>query len=152
MSATVIGVDPHKRSHTAVVLDDCEQIASELRVTAGPRQIVELLTWAPAGDRTWAIENANGLGRLLAQQLVAKGETVVDVPAALACRARKLSGRSGRKTDEFDARAVAIAATYNRGLRHVQIDNVSGVLGCSWSVAGSWCHNANARSASCTRC
>ena len=129
MSAIVIGVDPHKRSHTAVVLDDCEQIASEIRVTAGRQQVDELLTWAPAGDRTWAIENANGLGRLLAQQLVTKGETVVDVPAALACRARKLSGRSARKTDEFDARAVAIAATYNRGLRRVKLDNVSAVMG-----------------------
>ena len=119
MSATVIGVDPHKRSHTAVVLDDCEQVASEIRVTASGGQVDELLAWAPTGERVWAIENANGLGRLLAQQLVAKGETVVDVPAALACRARKLSGHSARKTDEFDARAVAIAATYNRGLRRV---------------------------------
>ncbi len=97
MSATVIGVDPHKRSHTAVVLDDCEQVASEIRVTASGGQVEELLAWAPAGQRVWAIENANGLGRLLAQQMVARGEVVVDVPAALACRTRKLSGNSGRK-------------------------------------------------------
>ncbi len=72
MSATVIGVDPHKRSHTAVVLDDCEQIASEMRVVASSAQVEQLLAWAPGGDRLWAIENANGLGRLLAQQLVAQ--------------------------------------------------------------------------------
>ncbi len=48
MSATVIGVDPHKRSHTAVVLDDCEQVASEIRVTASGGQVDELLAWAPA--------------------------------------------------------------------------------------------------------
>lgn len=129
MSATVIGVDPHKRSHTAVMLDDCERIASEIRVAASPEQADQLLAWAPPGERMWAIENANGLGRLLAQQLVARGETVVDVPAALACRARKLSGHSARKTDEYDARSVAIAATYNRGLRRVQADNVTAVLG-----------------------
>ena len=108
MLATVIGVDPHKRSHTAVVLDDCEQVASEIRVAATSTQADQLLTWAPGGERLWAIENANGLGRLLAQQLVARGETVVDVPATLACRARKLSGHSARKTDEYDARSVAI--------------------------------------------
>ncbi len=51
MSATVIGVDPHKRSHTAVVLDDCEQVASEIRVTASGGQVDELLAWAPAGVR-----------------------------------------------------------------------------------------------------
>ncbi len=129
MPATIIGVDPHKRSHTAVVLDDCEEIASQIRVVASSSQVTELLHWAPARERVWAVENANGLGRLLAQQLVAQGEVVVDVPATLAARARKLSGHSARKTDEFDARSVAIAAGHNRGLRHVQLDNVTAVLG-----------------------
>ena len=129
MPATIIGVDPHKRSHTAVVLDDCEEIASQIRVVASSSQVSELLQWAPARERLWAVENANGLGRLLAQQLVAQGEVVVDVPATLAARARKLSGHSARKTDEFDARSVAIAAGHNRGLRHVQLDNVTAVLG-----------------------
>jgi transposase len=128
MSVTIIGVDPHKRSHTAVVLDDCEEVASQIRVAASAGQVDELLAWAPAADRLWAIENANGLGRLLAQQLVVRGETVVDVPAPLACRARKLSGRSGRKTDEFDARAVVIAARHNRGLRQVTVDGTATVL------------------------
>jgi transposase len=129
MPATVIGVDPHKRSHTAVVLDDCEQVVSQIRVVASRSQVAELLHWAPATDRLWAIENANGLGRLLAQQLVARGETVVDVPATLASRARKLSGHSARKTDEFDARSVAIAAAHNRRLRHVVAEDATAVLG-----------------------
>ncbi|MDQ3708516.1 MAG: IS110 family transposase [Actinomycetota bacterium] len=119
MPATIIGVDPHKRSHTAVVLDEGERIVSQLRVDAGPGQVDKLLGWAPGGERVWAVENANGLGRLLAQQLVARGEIVVDVPATLSCRARKLSGHSGRKTDEFDARSVVIAAAHNNRLRHV---------------------------------
>ena len=129
MSATIIGIDPHKRSHTAVVLDDCEEIVSQIRVAASSNQVPELVAWAPPGDRVWAVENANGLGRLLAQQLVLGGETVVDVPATLAARARKLSGHSARKTDEFDARSVAIAAAHNRGLRSVDVENVSAVLG-----------------------
>ena len=128
MSVTIIGVDPHKRSHTAVVLDDCEEIATQIRVAASAGQVDELLAWAPTAERLWAVENANGLGRLLAQQLVVRGEAVVDVPAPLACRARKLSGRSGRKTDEFDARAVAIAARHNRGLRRVAVDDATTVL------------------------
>lgn len=129
MPATIIGVDPHKRSHTAVVLDDCEEIAAQIRVTAAPDQLEQLLAWAPAGERLWAMENANGLGRLLAQQLVVHGETVVDVPAPLAARARKLSGHSARKTDEFDARSVVIAARHNRGLRRVALENATAVLG-----------------------
>ncbi len=129
MSAIIIGVDPHKRSHTAVVLDDGEEIVSQIRVAASPSQVKELLHWAPSAERLWAVDNANGLGRLLAQQLVAHGETVVDVPATLAARARKLSGHSARKTDEFDARSVAIAAGHNRGLRHVVVENVTAVVG-----------------------
>src|SRR4051794_29450071 len=50
-----------------------------------------LQRWAAGWpQRVWAIEGAAGLGRLLAQQLVASGETVVDVPSALAARARVL--------------------------------------------------------------
>ncbi len=42
MSTTIIGIDPHKRSHTAVVLDECEQIAAQLRVEASPWQVDQL--------------------------------------------------------------------------------------------------------------
>jgi len=129
MPATIIGVDPHKRSHTAVVLDEGERIASQLRVNAGPEQVDELLGWAPGGERVWAIENANGLGRLLAQQLLSRGEVVTDVPATLSCRARKLSGHSGRKPDDYDARSVVIAAARNNRLRRVSMDNNTVVLG-----------------------
>ena len=93
MEVKVIGVDPHKRSHTAVVLDDDEEIAAQLRVAADRRQVERLVSLA--GDwpeRIWAVENANGLGRLLSQQLVMAGEQVVDVPASLSYRTRKLSG------------------------------------------------------------
>ena len=39
-------------------------------------------SWAECFEkRTWAIESAGGLGYLLAQQLVARGEEVLDVPA-----------------------------------------------------------------------
>lgn len=63
MEPTIIGVDPHKRSHTAVVLNDGEEILAELRVVADRRQVDQLLAWAdpwPVG--VWAIENVNGLG------------------------------------------------------------------------------------------
>ncbi len=53
----------------------------------------------------------------------------MDVPATLSARARTLSGHSGRKTDEHDARSVAIAAGRTRGLRRVSLENVTVVLG-----------------------
>ncbi len=145
MSATIIGVDPHKRSHTAVVLDDGEEVVSRLRVTANRDQVAQLLAWAPAASqRLWAVENANGLERLLAQQLVAAGEDVVDVPATLSSRARKLSGKSGRKTDAHDARSVAIAAAHHHGLRRVTVETTAVVVGMLWTAAGSWCPSGTA--------
>jgi transposase len=88
-----------------------EQSLSDLRVRSGPNQLARLLEWATAfPERTWAIENATGLGYLLAQQLVAAGERVVDVQPKLAARVRVLVTESTNKNDPHDALSVAIAA------------------------------------------
>jgi hypothetical protein len=61
-----IGVDPHKGSHTAVALDEQETVLGQLRVRSGPDQLARLSKWAEAWPgRTWAVENASGLGYLL---------------------------------------------------------------------------------------
>lgn len=99
MSMT-IGIDPHKASHTAVAIDGDEHPVARLTVTADRCQAQRLLAWAePLGvERTWAIESAAGLGRLLAQQLVAAGENVVDVPPTLAARVRLLGSPKRPRT------------------------------------------------------
>ena len=75
----MIGIDPHKASHTAVAIDNTECVLDELSVRACSKQTDQLRAWAaPFPDRVWAIESARGLGYLLAQQLVAAGETVVN--------------------------------------------------------------------------
>jgi hypothetical protein len=80
----IIGIDPHKGSHTAVAIDGDEQLVGELLVCADRRQRERLLCWAaPFEPRVWAVEGATGHGALLSQQLVSAGETVLDVPAAL---------------------------------------------------------------------
>jgi transposase len=105
----IIGIDPHKGSHTAVAIDAAEAQLGKLRVRAGVSQAVRLTEWAAAWpertwaaawpERTWAVEGAGGLGHLLAQQLVAAGERVLDVQPKLGSRVRLLSdGRSARAT------------------------------------------------------
>ena len=55
----VIGVDPHKRTHTAVVIDHDEIPLATLQVRAGRTQLEELLAWSASfDDRVWAIESA----------------------------------------------------------------------------------------------
>jgi transposase len=89
MTLVLIGVDPHKGSHTAVAIDQHESSLAELKVRSSKKQCDLLLDWASRfTERRWAIESASGLGYLLAQQLVAAGEDVVDVPPTLSARVR----------------------------------------------------------------
>jgi hypothetical protein len=130
----IIGVDPHKASHTAVAIGDDERELTSIRVRATRRQVGQLLAWAePLGVRTWAIESAGGLGYLLGQQLVASGESVLDVPATLASRVRVLASGRSNKNDPNDALSVAVAALRAPALRPVQIADHAEVLRLSGS-------------------
>ena len=91
----IIGIDPHKGSHTAAVIDAHEQLVGELRCVPIVANAIELVAFAARFEpRCWAIEGATGTGALLAQQLVAVGETVLDVPPTLSARARLLDTRA----------------------------------------------------------
>jgi transposase len=120
----IIGIDPHKGSHTAVAIDGDERLVGELLVRADRRQHARLLHWAAEFEpRVWAVEGASGVGALLAQQLVGAGETVLDVPPALSARARLLDSGHKDKTDPFDARSAAIVALRNRNLQAVVLED-----------------------------
>jgi transposase len=124
-----IGVDPHKTSHTAVVLDEHGQLLDGMRMPATLEGYQALRRWAGEWeDRRWAVEGAHGVGRPVAQRLVADGEQVVDVPAKLATRVRLLSTGHGRKSDPDDAVSVAIAARNAPWLRPVTVEDQATVL------------------------
>jgi len=100
----MIGIDPHKAPHTAVAIGRDEDQIAAVKVRATSRQVEQLLAWAePFEKRTWAIESVGGMGYLLAQQLVAQGEEVLDVPATLASRIRVLATGRSNKNDPNDA-------------------------------------------------
>lgn len=125
----MIGVDPHKGSHTAVAVDGGEVSLAELRVRSGPKQLDRLVGWAVQfPERTWAVENATGLGYLLAQQLVAAGERVVDVQPKLAARVRLLATESTNKNDPHDALSVAVAALRSKTPREVGVEDHAAVM------------------------
>jgi transposase len=73
--------------------------------------------------REWAVESGNGLGYLIARQLVAAGETVFDVPPVLASRVRLLGSGKSQKNDPNDARSIAIAALRSDSLGVVKPDD-----------------------------
>jgi transposase len=138
MAGVMIGIDPHKGSHTAVALDARERVLGQVRVRASVTQIGELRSWAHRWrSRTWAIEGSAGLGHLLAQQLVASGERVLDVPPKLAARVRLLNTGKANKNDPNDARSVAVAALRCPQLRAVVADDDVVVLGCGCGGIGN---------------
>ena len=89
---------------------------------------------SPCEERVRAVESAGGLGYLLAQQLLAAGEHVVDVPATLA--ARVLLSGTGRsdKNDPNDARSFRPSRApgpADRGAGRGPRDGVADVARCS---------------------
>lgn len=129
MAGVVIGMDPHKRSATIEVLDERETVLAAGRFDTDRAGYKELLAagrrWP---GRVWAVEGCEGVGRHLAQRLVADGEPVVDVPAKLSARVRVFSTGQGRKTDATDAHSVAVVAVRTPNLRAVQVDDLTVAL------------------------
>jgi transposase len=133
MAAVMIGIDPHKASHTATAVDRAETVLGQVRVRANRDQLERLLGWAAGWpERTWAVENATGLGHLLAQQLLAAGEAVLDVAPKLAAKARLLSDGDTNKNDPNDARSVAVAGLRSAKVRPAVREDYSAVMGL-WS-------------------
>ncbi len=108
----IIGVDPHKNSHTATAVDPrSNSPVASIRIDASLAGYRELMRWGSQfAGRRWAVEGARGLGRHLAQWLVARDEVVLDVPSTATARVRELSRGSRRKTDVIDAAAAASVA------------------------------------------
>ncbi|MFF4828495.1 IS110 family transposase [Streptomyces sp. NPDC001312] len=118
----LLGADPHKSTHTATAVEpESNQQLGAMRIEASLTDYRRLLAWAKRWpQRKWAVENANGLGRHLVQWLIARGESVVDVPAAATSRVRELSRGGRRKNDQIDAAAAATVACLQGDGRDVE--------------------------------
>jgi hypothetical protein len=148
VAAVMIGVDPHKGSHTAVVIDQHEVVLGQVRVRASAVQAKRLMAWAAAWpERTWAVEGARGMGYLLDWQLVAAGERVLDVQPKLGARVRLLATGKTNKNDPNDALSVAIAALRSAATAQVRPDDHATVLKV-WSPC---CLGVRSRSRAGTR-
>jgi len=106
----VIGIDSHKRSHTAVAVDGTGRKLAERTLPATSAGHLELVRWAARfAERTWALEDCRHLSQRLSTDLLVAGEAVVRVPPKLMAGARRSSREPG-KSDPIDALAVARAA------------------------------------------
>jgi transposase len=124
LSTVIIGMDPHKRSATIEILDRTEHVLGHGRYPTDATGYRDMLAYGRRyTDRIWAVEGCNGIGKHIAQRLVADGETVIDVPAKLSARTRVFSTGQGRKTDATDAHSIALVAVRTPNLNQVRPDD-----------------------------
>jgi transposase len=116
-----IGIDPHKRTHTAVAVSGVGELLDELTIPAEDDGHRRLLAWAEdldAGEaRRFALEDCRGVNGRLERFLLEAGEHVLRVPPKLMANARK-GGREVGKSDPIDALAVARAALREESKLH----------------------------------
>lgn len=125
---TMLGVDPHKATHTAAALDGNGKLLGELTVKARNDGHAELIGWARRhypGQRQWAVEDERNMAGLLIRDLLAAGERVIAVPAHLAAEKRRTRRRG--KSDGIDAVMVAQTAL-RESLSEIVLDEDSRAL------------------------
>jgi transposase len=110
---TIIGVDPHPGSHTAVALNDQGKRLGTLTFENTAGGLVQFQGWLSAYEiERCAIEGANNpFARSLSQYVLKAGHKLVDVSPSLTSQYR--SKRGYKKSDEVDAENVARVALAN---------------------------------------
>ncbi|GAB1688658.1 IS110 family transposase [Krasilnikovia sp. M28-CT-15] len=119
----VIGIDAHKRTHTAVIIDGNGRQVAVKTCGSTSKDHLTLLRWAARHDpdRVWALEDCRNMTRRLERDLLAAGERIVRVPPKLMAHARD-AARTYGKSDPIDALAVARAALREDGLPVAHLD------------------------------
>lgn len=120
----VLGIDAHKRTHTAVAVDEMGRpLGTRVTKATSTAAHLDLLRWAGqfGSDRLWAVEDCRHLSRRLEADLLAAGEVIVRVPPKLMAHARD-AARTYGKSDPIDALAVARAALREPDLPVARLD------------------------------
>jgi transposase len=123
----IVGIDAHKRTHTAVAIDEAgRQLGSKTTEATTTQAHLELLRWADGfgPERRFAVEDCRHLSRRLESDLLGAGEQIVRVPPKMMAHARD-AARTYGKSDPIDALAVARAALREPGLPVARLDGPS---------------------------
>jgi transposase len=105
IAEVVIGVDTHKDTHTAAILDiRTGAVLDRVTVSTDPDGYADLLALAAqhSGLRAWALEGSAGYGAGLTRHLTSAGELVVELD-----RPQRPARRAGAKSDPIDAERAA---------------------------------------------
>lgn len=119
----IIGIDAHKRSHTAVVVDEQGRQLAQRTTGTSSSDHLQLLAWTAeyGSERLWAVEDCRHLSRRLEHDLLAAGERILRVPPKLMANTRD-GARTFGKSDPIDALAVARAVLRETDLPVARLD------------------------------
>jgi transposase len=119
----VLGVDPHKKTHTVIAADEAGRELGTITVQATATGHLKLFRWAAARypEHRWAVEDGRHVAGRLLRDLIAAGEAVTCVPTKLMAGARAGAKTRG-KSDPIDALAVARAALREPELPAAHLD------------------------------
>jgi transposase len=123
----IVGIDAHKRTHTAVAIDEVgSKIGERTTRSTTSEANLELMRWVDGfgPERRFAVEDCRHLSRRLEADLLAAGEELVRVPPKMMAHARD-AARTYGKSDPIDALAVARAALREPGLPIARLDGPS---------------------------
>ncbi|WOO35664.1 IS110 family transposase [Anaerocolumna sp. AGMB13020] len=109
-----VGIDLHKETHTAVILDCFNNKLGEITFANTPAEFPRLVRKVKkycndGKEPVYGLENAYGYGRALAVWLIDKKYIVKDVNTSISNRQAKHRGAMYRKSDSDDAQAIALA-------------------------------------------
>lgn len=127
----VVGIDPHKQTHTAVAVDAATgRSLAELTVKARTPGFERLVEWARDLDpeRLFAVEDGRHVSGHLERHLIARGERSVRVPPRMMGESRR-TDRIWGKSDPVDATAVARAALRHPDLPVATLAGAERVIG-----------------------
>jgi len=117
-------VDPHKSVNAVWAIDENGELLAHEAFPADRKGLRALERWSKRfPERRWAVEGAAGIGRPVAQKLLAVGEEVADMPPKLSAKVRVLSVGNARKNDRLDATFTALAALGNERLAAVRTED-----------------------------
>lgn len=118
-----MGVDPHKKTHTAVAAAENGRPLDDVTVHARDKGHERLLEWARSldGERIFALEDCRHVSGALERFLIERGERIVRVPPKMMAGARRSARKTG-KSDPIDALAVAHAALRTPDLPEARLE------------------------------
>lgn len=105
-----VGLDLHKDTHTAVIIDCWDEKIDSITIENKPSDFTQLMNKVNkiAGKLTpvYGLEDVHGYGRSLAVFLIEKGMIVKEVNSALSFMER-MSYPTTKKSDDWDAKCIA---------------------------------------------